>query len=213
VELHIRGAVEDIVACVNVPDGTMRRVSVVGSTGSGKTTFARELAALLGVPHVELDALSWRPSWTMVPAPAFQARVAEATSGDAWVVDGNYGGQGAREIVWDRADTVVWLDFSLAVILARLFRRTNARIRSRVELWPGTGNRETFRGAYLSRGSLYVWALKTYPRRRRQYRALLALPQYARLRVLHFTRPLDADRWLAAQRSVTRASTQDAWPR
>ncbi len=178
----------------------MRRVSVVGSTASGKTVFARELSAALGVQHVELDALNWGPSWTMVPAKVFQQRVAEAIRADGWVVDGNYGGQGAREIVWEHADTVVWLDYPLRVILARLFRRTNARIGSGVELWPGTGNRETLRGAYLSRGSLYLWALKTYRRRRRQYRELLALPRYARLRVLHFTAPEAADRWLAAHR-------------
>lgn len=198
---------------MNVPGATMRRISVVGSTGSGKTTFARELAAILRVPHVELDALNWGPAWTMVPAKVFQERVDEATSAEGWVVDGNYGGQGAREIVWDRADTVVWLDFSLAVILARLFRRTNARIRSGGELWPGTGNRETVRGAYLSPSSLYVWALKTYRRRRRQNRELLALPQYARLRVVHFTKPADADRWLAAQRSWASGSREDAWRR
>ena len=68
----------------------MRRVSVVGSTCSGKTTFARELAAVLGVPAVELDALNWGANWTMVDEPLFRQRVDQATSGDAWVVDGNY---------------------------------------------------------------------------------------------------------------------------
>jgi adenylate kinase family enzyme len=185
----------------------MRRVSVVGSTGSGKTTIGRELAAILGVPHVELDSLAWGPRWSIVPAAIFQRRVRDAIGGDGWVVDGNYGGQGAREIVWERADTVVWLDFPLWVILSRLFHRTNARIRSRRELWPGTGNIETFRGQYLSASSLYVWALKTYRRRRRQYEDLLALPQYAHLRVHRFTRPQDADAWLRAQRDAVPEST------
>jgi len=67
------------------------RVSVVGSTGSGKTTFARELARILGVPHVELDALNWGPNWTMVDEGLFRGRVDAATSADGWVVDGNYG--------------------------------------------------------------------------------------------------------------------------
>lgn len=178
----------------------MRRVSVVGSTGSGKTTFARELAAVLGIAHVELDALAWGRGWTLAPPSVFQERVRAATAGDAWVVDGGYGGRGARDIVWARADTVVWLDFSLPVILARLFRRTNARIRSRQELWPGTGNVETFRSQYLSSQSLFLWALRTHRRRRRETGRLLALPQYARVRVHHFTHPGDADRWLDARR-------------
>jgi len=70
----------------------VRRVSVVGSTGSGKTTFARELARVRGVPFVELDALNWGPNWTMVDEAIFRARIDDATSGDDWVVDGNYGG-------------------------------------------------------------------------------------------------------------------------
>jgi adenylate kinase family enzyme len=96
----------------------------VGSTGSGKTTFARALASILGVPRVELDELNWGPNWMPFDDATFRKRVAAATSGDAWVVDGNYGGRGARDIVWPRADTVVWLDLPLHITLARLWRRS-----------------------------------------------------------------------------------------
>ena len=100
---------------------------MVGSTGSGKTTFARALASILGVPRVELDELNWGPNWTPFDNATFRERVAAATSGDAWVVDGNYGGRGARDIIWPRADTVVWLDLPLHVTLARLWRRSVGR--------------------------------------------------------------------------------------
>lgn len=182
----------------------MRRVSVVGSTGTGKTTFARELAGILGVPHIELDAIVWQPNWTSLPVAEFQARVAERIAEPGWVVDGNYGGAGIRDIVWERADTIVWLDFSLVVIYRRLWSRTNARIRDRTELWPGTGNVETFRGAYLSRQSMYVWALRTYRARKRNYQRLLALPQFAAAEKIRFRRPEEADRWLERQRSSAR---------
>ena len=186
---------------MDVRSEPMRRVSVVGSTGSGKTTLGRELAAILGVPHVELDALFWGPRWSQPSPEAFCSRVREATATERWVVDGNYGGSGARDIVWALADTVVWLDFPLGVILARLFGRTNERIRWGGELWPGTGNVETFREQYLSRKSLYLYAVTTYRRHRRQLSDLLALPQYAHLRVHRFTRPAGADAWLRAQRA------------
>ena len=182
-----------------------RRVSVVGSTGTGKTTFARDLAAILGVPHIELDALAWAPNWRLVDAETLQARVRGAIAGDAWVVDGNYGGRGARQLVWARADTIIWLDFSLFVIYARLLRRTVARIRDGAELWPGTGNRETIRGAFLSRESLFWWALKTYRRRRRGYTALFASPEVAHARRLRFRTPTEADAWLAAERAAVAA--------
>src|SRR5438105_5614354 len=144
-----------------------RRISVVGTTGSGKTTFARELARRLGVPHVELDALAWGPSWTLVPIDLFQERVARAVKGDAWVIDGNYGGRGAQSLVLPRADTVIWLDPPLAVIFPRLFARALRRIRSGGLLWDLPGNRVTFRSQFLSRDSLFLFALKPPVRRRR----------------------------------------------
>lgn len=181
-----------------------RRVSVVGSTGTGKTTCARQLAAVLRVPHVELDALAWEPNWTLADVETLQTRVRDATRVDRWVVDGNYGGRGVRQIVWDMADTIVWLDFSLMLILRRLWTRTNSRIRDQKELWPGTGNRESFRGAYLSRESMYWWAVKTYRLRRRNYEALFALPQYAHITRLRFRTPAEADRWLERLRAAAR---------
>ena len=172
----------------------MRRVSVVGTTGSGKTTLAMALSARLGAPYVELDAIRHQPGWVELPDEEFRARVAERVSAERWVVDGNYGGVGVRPLVWSRADTVVWLDTSLPVILARLFRRTTGRIIRREELW--NGNRETFRNAFLSRQSLFIWAFRTYWRRRRLMPQWLA--PYPHLRVVRLRGAGEAERWLAS---------------
>jgi adenylate kinase family enzyme len=170
----------------------MQRASVIGVTGSGKTTFAASLAARLRVPHVELDALHWEPNWTMAELDVFRRRVARQVSADGWVIDGNYAK--VRDLVWGRADTVVWLDYSFALTFARLLRRTLARIRSGEELW--NGNRERFAEQFLSRDSLLVWAIKTYPRYRATLPALLASDACSHLRVVRLRAPRDAQEWL-----------------
>ncbi len=149
------------------------------------------------MPFVELDALAWGPNWKLVPAEVFRERVARAVEAEAWVIDGNYTGRGARDLVWPRADTVIWLDPPLRVIFARLFERAVRRIRSREELWPGTGNRETFRNQFLSRETLFWWALKTHRRRQRELPLVLARPENAHLIVHHFRRPAEAAAWLS----------------
>jgi adenylate kinase family enzyme len=170
-----------------------RRIAVIGTACSGKTTLAAHLAQRLSVRHIELDALNWQPNWTQTPTDEFRARVADALRTDAWVIDGNY--SKSRDIVWTRADTIIWLDYPLPVILARLVKRTLRRVFTREELW--NGNRETLRGTLLSRDSLLAWALKTYRRRRRETPIWLARPEYQHLTLIHLTSPQAANRWLA----------------
>jgi hypothetical protein len=146
---------------------------------------------------VELDALNWGASWTMVPLDVFRERVARAVEGDAWVIDGNYASRGARELVWARADTVIWLDPPLRVIFRRLFARAFRRVRSHEEIWPGTGNRETYRNQFLSRENLFWWALKTHRRRRRELPLILARPEHGHLEVHRFRSPAQAETWLS----------------
>jgi adenylate kinase family enzyme len=170
-----------------------RRINVVGTTGSGKTTTARQTACRLRLPHVELDALHWDPNWTEAPLAIFRERIAQALAGDAWVVDGNY--SKARDLIWSRVELVVWLDYPLAVIMRQLVWRTLRRTLLREELW--NGNRERFRDALFACDSILWWALTTHRRRRAQYQALFAQPAYAGLAVVRLPSPRATRDWLA----------------
>jgi adenylate kinase family enzyme len=116
----------------------VQRISVVGNSGSGKTTVGKALAARLGVPFVELDSINHQPNWQPLPKAEFQARVAEIVAGDGWVIDGNY--RAVQPQVWARADTVVWFDLPRSKVMRQVILRTLRRGLLRQELW--NGNRE-----------------------------------------------------------------------
>jgi adenylate kinase family enzyme len=171
----------------------MNRISVVGTSGSGKTMFAGKLSKILSVPHVELDALNWEADWTTAPPDVFRSRVRAAISADRWVVDGNYS-KIVRGLVWERADTVVWLNYSFPVTLYRIVSRTLRRLITREECC--NGNRESLR-ITLSRDSIVLWVLQTYHRRRAEYPALLATLEKRGAQIIMLHSPREADRWLA----------------
>jgi adenylate kinase family enzyme len=170
----------------------MNRVIVVGTTGSGKTTLAQHLGERMGCPFIELDALFWNPGWVQTPRDEFRQRVAEAISPERWAAGGNYGS--ARDLIWRRADTLVWLDYPLPLVMWRLFRRTTRRVMTQEELW--NGNHESFRNSFLSRDSLFLWALKSHPNQRRTYPAELRKPEYTHLHVFRFHSPGETEAWL-----------------
>ncbi len=170
-----------------------QRSNVVGTCGSGKTTVGIAIAKGLGCPFIELDALAWLPGWTSRPQEELRHLIETHTRGSAWVVDGNCGR--VRDIVWQRADSVVWLDYTFLAVFVQLFRRTLRRARTQEEL--SHGNRESFRLSFLSRSSILLWAVRTHSRRRHQYTELLARPEHAHLRVIRLRSPVQTRRWLA----------------
>lgn len=170
---------------------SFQRAAVVGVTGSGKTTLAAGLAVRLGVPHVEMDALNWQRGWQPIERAEFRRRVDAATSAPGWVSDGNY--SEVRDLVWGRAQVLVWLDYPLTLIYWRLLCRSLRRIFTREELW--NGNRETVRGLFFSRDSLFVYALTSRPRLKRAI-PLAAAQDYPHLTLVHLTSPREAERWL-----------------
>jgi adenylate kinase family enzyme len=122
----------------------VRRIALVGTSGSGKTWLGREIARRLAVPFVELDSIYHQPGWQPLPAEEFRRRVADIVAGAGWVIDGNY--SAVRDVVWTRADTVIWFDLPRRVVMRQLVTRTLRRAITRAELW--NGNREPLTGCF-----------------------------------------------------------------
>jgi adenylate kinase family enzyme len=177
-----------------------RRIAIVGTTGSGKTTLARQLSGRLGIPHVELDAIRHGPNWKEMPDENFRKCVSRALSGRSWVVDGNYGI--VRDLVWPKATILVWLDYPLRVVMWQLFWRTLRRCATREELW--NGNQERFWTQFCTKDSLFLWALSTHKRHRRDFPVLLGKPGHAHLKVVHLHSSKATRQWLSGVNTTRR---------
>lgn len=177
----------------------VRRVSVVGTSGSGKSTLARELAEILGVPHLELDAVHHQPGWAPLPTDEFRRIIAARAAAGGWVIDGNYGR--VRDLVWARADTVVWLDLPKRTVMRQVVWRTLRRVALRRELW--NGNRERWRNflTWNPEQSVISWAWHKHAPDHAKYAAAAASPASAHLRFIRLTSRHDVARFLAEARS------------
>ena len=170
----------------------LKRVAVIGTTCSGKTTFARRLAHRLKTQHIELDAMHWKPNWTPTPKEDFRGLAQEAVAAEAWVLDGNY--SAVRDIVWARATTLIWLNYPFYVVASRALKRTFRRVFYRQVMW--SGNRETFRRSFLSKDSILWWILRIHQRRRQDYPRVFQQPEYCHLQIIVFVSPTEAERFL-----------------
>jgi len=172
-----------------------QRIVIIGTTSSGKSTLAEELAKRFDLHFVDLDALHWEPNWQEAPLEVFRARVVEATKSGCWVVAGNY--SSVRDLLWSRAEVVIWLDYSLPLIFGRLWSRTWRRWWHQELLW-GTNRENMWNHLKLwSDESLFKWLFKTYWRRKREFPELLAQPEYKHLQLIRFKTPKETDKWLA----------------
>lgn len=172
----------------------MQRVSVVGSSGSGKSTFGRALADAMGVPFLELDSVFHQPGWQELPTDEFRSRVAEfADATDGWVIDGNYS-KVQHPVVWPRADTVIWLDVPRARVMFQVVSRSVRRVVTRQELW--NGNREELRNlvAWDPEKSIIRWAWTNHHRYQTKFDDGRTDPRWAHITFVRVRTRRDAAR-------------------
>ncbi|QTA83788.1 p-loop domain-containing protein [Desulfonema limicola] len=165
------------------------RIVVVGTSCSGKTTLARKLSGRLEIPHIEMDALYWGSNWTERPKSEFIELVKNAVMQKSWVMDGNY--RIVRDIVWGRANILIWLNYPFLTILYQALMRTISRAITKEELF--SGNRESFIMSFFSKESILLWVLKSFPRRKREYPKLFKTGKYSHLRIIELRNRCQAD--------------------
>lgn len=166
-------------------------------SGSGKSTLSRTIAERLGVPCTELDAIHHLPNWEALPTAELVAEVERRTQGDGWVVDGNYREAVREGPVWERADTVVWLDLPRRTAVRQVTWRSLRRAITREELW--NGNRERLRDVCsldpMRSMPVYVWT--QYERKKAYLEAAMTDPARAHLTWVRLRSHAEADAWLA----------------
>lgn len=172
----------------------LSRVVVIGTSCSGKTTFAGALAKRLGAVHVELDRLYWLPCWIERDPADFLDRVDKSTAGASWIADGNY--RKARELLWSRATAIVWLDYRFPLVAWRALKRTVHRTVSRQEIC--NGNRESLRKAFLSRDSILLWVITTHGLVRERSSKLFSENAYPNAAKIRLKNPRQTSAFLAA---------------
>ncbi|KAI0644703.1 hypothetical protein C8Q79DRAFT_912752 [Trametes meyenii] len=150
-------------------DGTGKyRIRITGNSGTGKSTLARELSAILDLPYIPLDSMFWKPDWGQSPTDEFRAAVRAALDADprGWIVDGNYRTR-LGTMVTDEATDVIWVDPPLALYFPRLCWRTALRL---FRLAPpcSPGCEETVRSVFFSRESIVWWCLSNHGRERKR---------------------------------------------
>ena len=165
------------------------KINVIGTSGRGKSTLARQLAIALGIPYLEMDQLFWKPNWQESTDEEFFPRLEEALAAEAWVLDGNY--TRTTALKWRRADLVVWVDFSFPRTLYRALKRALIRAITKIELWPDTGNHESLARLF-SKESMVLYTAKTYWGNRQKYEALMQAEEYAHLTFVRVQTPKQA---------------------
>lgn len=184
---HQRDPLQSLTGC--------KRILILGRTGSGKTTLARELAATLGVTHVELDSLYFGTDFSRAPLTLLRQRTSAAIAGDRWVTDGNK--RAVRDLVWPRADTIIWLDYPLYVTLWRLAKRARTRTSALSAQAAQTGRRTGLPRHLLAAARGVLTALRSHRGQRREYPRMFTRPANRHLAVARLTSPRATRQWKA----------------
>ncbi|MAF13522.1 MAG: hypothetical protein CMI53_01340 [Parcubacteria group bacterium] len=151
----------------------MKKVLVIGSNGSGKSTFANKLSRKIRLPLIHLDQHYWKPGWQRTSKEEWRTKVTRLLQKDSWIMDGNY--QSSLDIRIPASDTIIWLDLNRFVCLWRVLKRK--LLQDRVDKLNGCQERVDIH--------FIKWILWNYPRHDKpEIRRLIAKHKHKQIFVL-----------------------------
>ena len=163
----------------------MKIINVIGTSGSGKTTFAKVLAEKLNSTYIELDNLYWKDYWEESSDEELSLNYSNAISkakmneiSKGIIIDGCY--SRFRSLIWQDIDTVIWINIPFHVNLYQTLKRTIGRVISQKKLWENSNNKESLK-MILSKDSIIFWMLKTHFKNRKKYANWMKDPQYSHI--------------------------------
>jgi len=177
------------------------RIHIIGNSCSGKSTFGRQLATILEIPFIELDALNWEPDWQGLnenDPEKLEQKIRESTIDDEWLVAGSYESF-CKRIVWPRVQTIIWLDLPMHLLIVRMVKRSWTRWRSKELLW-GTNYERFWPQLMLWRKeeSLLWWIVTQHERKRTGMRENIEDPLWDHIHFIHLRSRRDIDEFLAS---------------
>jgi adenylate kinase family enzyme len=171
----------------------------MGTSGSGKTTVARRVAAATGATHLELDAVFWDSGWRRRDLREAREMVATFLTDhpDAWVADGNW--QSALEGRMDPgtpggADVIVWLDLPRHLVMRRVIWRTLRRGILREELWNGNRERLGSLWRWDPESNIIRWSWTSHARNREEMHARISRGEP----IVRLTSPAQIEAWIGS---------------
>jgi len=170
------------------------RVNIIGTSGSGKSTFGKRLSESLRIQYLQMDQLYWGPNWYEPSDEEFFPKLKKALGGEKWVLDGNY--TRTTHIKWESVQVVIWLDLPFHTVLYRIIKRSLLRAVDKRELWSGTGNRESFRKMLFGRDCMIRWMLKTYGPNRKKYNEVMKDERFSHIRFIRLSTPKKVELFL-----------------